>query len=58
MNAKVEDINLPKLRLLAYLGLVVALGWRWWRIVEVVHEAGEVVGESVDVGRHGVECVA
>ena len=40
----------PKLRLLAHLGLVVALGRRWWRVVEVAHEASEVVGERVDVG--------
>ena len=26
--------------------------------MEVVHEAGEAVGEGVDVGRHGVESVA
>ena len=26
--------------------------------MEVAHEAGEVVGESVDIGRHGVESVA
>ena len=26
--------------------------------MEVIHEAGEVVGEGVDVGRHGVEGVS